>query len=177
MFTRGCPRCGDAFDYCGSCQPGRVYCGENCSKPVRAVSVRGAQVRYNARETEEGRRAHREEEQKRRGAKGVGDHRCGAGVVELQGSPAAGRPGGEEINEARAQPVPAGPAAAIAAPAEHAASEDAREWVLVAWPEVLEEARSRLGHEAACPFCGRSGRIVRVVAREEWRRRYHRRVG
>ena len=137
--------------------------------------MREAHVRYNARDTEEGRRAHQEEEQKRRGAKGVGDHRCGGGVVELEGSPAAVSPG-KEIDEERSRPVSVGPAAAIAAPAEHAASDDAREWVLVAWPEVLEEARARLGREAVCRFCGRSGRIVRVVAREEWRRRYHRRV-
>jgi hypothetical protein len=32
-------------------------------------------------------------------------------------------------------------------------------------------AHKRLGKQASCPFCGRRGRIVRVVSIDEWRRR------
>ena len=53
----------------------------------------------------------------------------------------------------------------------------ATKWVLVAGPELLVEAGSRLGTEATCPFCGRRGRIVRVVSLEQWRRRTRRGFG
>jgi hypothetical protein len=58
-----------------------------------------------------------------------------------------------------------------------AANDGGRTWVLVAWPELLEAARSRLGSEAMCPFCLRRGRIVQVVALEQWRHRLRHGVG
>ncbi len=52
------------------------------------------------------------------------------------------------------------------------------EWLLVAWPELLDAARQRQGTCAVCPFCGRRGRIERVVSVEEWRQVLrHRRGG
>ena len=66
-------------------------------------------------------------------------------------------------------------AQALAGPAEEQAPV---EWLLVAWPELLETARLRQGTWAVCPFCGRRGRIEQVVSVEEWRRVLrHRRGG
>ena len=45
------------------------------------------------------------------------------------------------------------------------------QWVLVASPGLLRAARGRLGSQASCPFCGRAGRIVRVVSLLQWCRR------
>lgn len=42
------------------------------------------------------------------------------------------------------------------------------EWVVVAWPEVLEEAKRLLGTEVGCPGCGRRGVVAAVVSRDDW---------
>jgi hypothetical protein len=44
------------------------------------------------------------------------------------------------------------------------------EWILVVPPELLGAARRREGALATCPFCGRCGRIRRVVSSDQWRR-------
>lgn len=44
------------------------------------------------------------------------------------------------------------------------------EWILVVPPDLLGAAQQRAGTEAICPFCGRRGRIRRVVSSEQWRR-------
>lgn len=43
-------------------------------------------------------------------------------------------------------------------------------WVLVVPPELRRAARRQEGAVASCPFCGRRGRIRRVVSTEQWRR-------
>jgi hypothetical protein len=42
------------------------------------------------------------------------------------------------------------------------------EWTLVAWPGLLAAGKRLLGAEVACPYCGRSGRVRRVLALKEW---------
>ncbi len=44
------------------------------------------------------------------------------------------------------------------------------EWILVVPPDLLGAAQQRAGTDATCPFCGRRGRIRRVVSSEQWRR-------
>ena len=280
LFTRPCGRCGRVFDYCGSCQPGRLYCGEACSIPARKESLRKAHVKYNDRDSKDGRRAHRLEEadrRERRARERVGDHRIqdqtgslqvpasaayqaaveasdavlapaapttlgtsGPGTEPWVGAPSPGRLYcGEACSEessrrtrsedsreahrlveadrceqrARARErvgnhriqdqmgrlqVPASAAyqpaaeasdAALVAPADPptlcapkpyapgtgpragAPAPASTEWVLVAWPGLLRAARRRLGTKASCPFCGRHGRIARVVSLDHWRRR------
>lgn len=66
MFLRRCKRCKETFEHCGSCEPGRLYCGQRCSEAARAESERAARDAYNARDTAEGRELHRLEEKARR---------------------------------------------------------------------------------------------------------------
>ena len=47
LFIRACASCAQAFDCCGSCEPGRRYCGNGCGMEARRESVRRAQARYN----------------------------------------------------------------------------------------------------------------------------------
>ena len=42
------------------------------------------------------------------------------------------------------------------------------QWLLVAWPELLEEATALLGAQVGCPGCGRRGVVVRVVSLDDW---------
>jgi hypothetical protein len=92
----------------------------------------------------------------------VGDHRCPEEIGELQVPALAATQAAAEVRDVT--PKRAARAAVV-------------EWILVAWPEALEEAQRRLGTEATCPFCGRRGRIVRVVSIEQWRRRTRRGFG
>ena len=129
----------------------------------------------------------------------VGDHRCRENPGGLEEAAMATKCIASEAVDARAEPAfpasfegvqegklaePAMAAKCVAAEAPGVCAEPAIavspegaqeakpvEWVLVAWPELLAAARRRLGAEASCPFCGRRGRIARVVCIEEWRRR------
>jgi hypothetical protein len=151
-------------------------------------SARKARDTYNARDTEEGRLVHCAEEADRRVRRArelVGDHRCREEVVGLQqpsftaqqfpllettdaqsGLPAPP----PSLLAAEPEPVAERPHATPLPSARTAAEPEAIEWVLVAWPELLSVARRREGTEASCPFCGRRGRIGRVVSLDEWRR-------
>lgn len=181
LFTRACERCGKPFDYCGSCQPGRLYHGEECSKAARKESARAARAKYNDRGSEEGQEVHRLEEAARRGriAEGrVGDRRLQALAGRLLVPASAAHQAAAEVRDG-ALMVPAAPptldvadpCTAAAEPQVDTARPAPTEWTLVAWPELLPAARRRLGTEAVCPFCGRRGRIVRVVSFDDWRRR------
>lgn len=174
LFSRPCGRCNEIFEYCGSCQPGRLYCGAECSEDAREESVRVAHAKFNDRTSPEGLEVHRLEEKERRDRKAkardgpVGDQRLPEETGELT-VPALVTPYvATEVRDARLEPaVTLLPAVVVeAAPAER----EPVEWILVAWPEVLATARRRLGTEASCPFCGRRGRIVRVVTLHEWQR-------
>ena len=92
----------------------------------------------------------------------MGDHRCPEEAGELQVPASAAVPPAEEVRDA--ERARAARAALV-------------EWILVAWPELLDQARGRRGSEAICPFCGRQGRIVRVVSLDQWRRRTRRGLG
>ena len=159
LFTRSCGRCPAVFDYCGSCQPGRLYCDDECSEAARAESVQEAHAKFNDRESPEGREIHRLEEKERRdrqaGAR-VGDQRCSEETGELEVPASVANQSAAEARDAKP---------------ERAARAAVVEWILVATPELLEQAQERLGTEATCPFCGRRGRIVRVVSLDQWRRR------
>ena len=179
LFVRLCARCDKSFDYCGSCQPGRRYCGEVCSAGARIASVRGAHAKYNDRDSDEGQEVHRLEEadrRARRSAETVGDHRCHEKSGELRVRPStAPHAVAETLDAALINPVP--PVSEASELRGGAPAPERREWLLVAWPEVLEAARRRQGTEASCPFCGRQGRIVEVISVTEWRRRSMRGFG
>ena len=154
-----------AFDHCGSCQPGQRYCGERCRAGARKASVRKAQIKY--RGSAEGREAHNEEERERKARRAperVGDQRCPEKGGDLREGVTAVDPVVTESPDARETPV------VPVAPVVAAKKSEPVSWVLVAWPEVLEAARKRVGTEANCPYCGRCGRIERVVSPAEWRR-------
>lgn len=154
-------------------------------------SVRLAHDKFHDRGSAEGLEIHRLEEQERRDRQvaeeerdedpapapvepeaactRVGDHRCHEedGSV-LEPASVVTKAAGAEVVD-----VPAGP---LPHPIR-TACDALLEWVLVAEPKLLEQARRRLGDEASCPSCGLRGRIVRVVALEEWRRRTRRGLG
>lgn len=149
-------------------------------------SVRLAHEKFHDRGSAEGLEIHRLEEQERRDRQvaeerapapvepeavwtRVGDHRCHEedGPVHEPASVVAKAAVAEVVD------VPAGP---LPHPTR-TACDALLEWVLVAEPKLLEQARRRLGDEASCPSCGRRGRIVRVVALKEWRRRTRRGLG
>ena len=181
------------FDYCGSCQPGRLYCGEACSGAAREESTRTARAKYNDRDSEEGREAHRIEEADRRARERVGDHRLQDQTGRLEVRAAAAYQASAKASDAApispaAQPTPTvleithsrtalgslEPRGLGAEPPAGAPNPAPAEWILVAWPGSLRAARRRLGTEASCPFCGRRGRIARVVSLAQWRRRVRR---
>jgi hypothetical protein len=180
LFWRPCGRCGLPFEYCGSCQPGRTYCGEVCSEAARAESTRRARGKYNDRDSDEGREAHRAEEadrRERRARARVGDHRLQEQAGGLELIPSAAFQAAAESNDAAlvspvSQPVlevldHCAPCAEPRAERPHPVPV---EWVLVAWPGLLQAALRRVGTDATCPFCGRCGRITRVVSLDRWRR-------
>lgn len=174
---RPCVRCEKPFDYCGSCQPGRRYCGDVCTADARRASVRRAQSKYNDRDSDEGQEVHRVEEadrRARRSADSVGDHRCHEKPRELRVRPSTALHAvSETFDVTLASPVASLPV--IEVPELHGEPAlDRLEWVLVAWPELLAAARVRLGTETSCPFCGRQGRVAEVISIERWRRRSRR---
>ena len=171
LFMRTCLSCDKPFDYCGSCQPGRRYCGNACSEPARVACVRQAQAKYNDRDSDEGREIHRLEEADRRerhGAMPVGDHRCPANSGRLRVAPSTAPHVVAETSDAATSISPVAPSSVEAFELQ---PEVRPEWTLVASPSLLAAASRRLGDEASCPFCGRQGRIVEVVSVEQWRRR------
>lgn len=197
LFLRPCKRCGTPFEYCGSCQPGRRYC-EECSEPAQVARERRARDNYNDRDSEEGREAHRLEEAERRARRArerVGDRRCPRESDGVDGPALAACPAAKEATDAtpssstavaqterasgpeepRWAVCPSTVGEGAGGPALLGSSRSSRvewvEWILVAWPELLEAAQKRLGNWATCPFCGRRGRIVQVVSIDEWRRR------
>jgi hypothetical protein len=185
QFFRPCKRCGEPFEFCGACEPGRLYCGDACSKAAREESVRQARDKYNDRGSEEGREAHRIEEADRRERRRVGDQRRReqAGRVEMLAAAAyrAAEEASNEVSVPFASPLaPSLPSLGDPRGAnDRAASATTAptEWVLVAWPELLAQAQQRLGTEASCRFCSRRGQIVRVISIEEWRREVRRGFG
>jgi hypothetical protein len=149
LHFRQCKRCLQAFGYCRSREPGRLYCFE-CS-PL-AGREREQRARRAYRRSDEGREQHRDEERRRRERlRGVGDRRCAPeqGGVETRATTAAYQAAVEEPADAR----------------------DTLEWVLVAWPEVLAAAERMLGEQLGCPCCWRRGRVTEVLELAEWRRR------
>lgn len=154
LFYRPCKRCEQAFWYCRSREPGRLYC-EACVEPAAKKRIERAQSKY--RKSAEGREQHRDEEAERRerqrGRGRVGDRRLEAEGGQLQG------------------PSTAAPMRSVAEESQdESSSPEAKpiEWVVVAWPEVLEEAKGLLGTEVGCPGCGRRGVVVAVVSRDDW---------
>ena len=156
LFYRPCARCQQAFLYCRGREPGRRYCGEACATWAKGERERKARKTYRA--SLEGQEQHRDEEEERRARRrlaAVGDRRLEVESREVQ----------------RVDP---------ASPYVHATEEghgepgqeegDRVEWVLVAWPGVLEAAAAMLGAEVGCPGCGRRGRVIRVVSLAEWHR-------
>jgi hypothetical protein len=111
--------------------------------------VKRAQKQY--RKSPEGQEQHRDEERRRRERQreGVGDRRCGAeeGGIERLATAAACQADEEPENEG-----------------------EELEWKLVAWPEVLARAWQLLGSQLECGCCGRRGRVMEVLALDEWRR-------
>lgn len=129
-----------------------MYC-EACAEPAAEERIQRAQSKY--RHSAEGREQHRDEEAERRERQRgrVGDRRLESGDGQLQG------------------PSTAAPLRCVAeeSPDEASSPEAKRvEWVVVAWPEVLEEAKRLLGTEVGCPGCGRRGLVVAVVSRDDW---------
>lgn len=187
FFVRQCELCGATFDVCGSCEPGRRYCRGGCSDIARVESVRLAHDKFHDRGSPEGLEIHRLEEQERRDRQvaeqerdqepapapmgpeavrtRVGDHRCHEEDGPVLEPASVVAKAAAEVVDVPADPLPH---------PIRTTCDALLEWVLVAEPKLLEQARRRLGGEASCPSCGRRGRIVRVVALEEWRHRTRR---
>jgi hypothetical protein len=107
----------------------------------------------------------------------VGDHRCQEKLGELGVRPSTAPHAVTETIDAAlsnrvSPPVIEAPELCSGAP-----TPDRLEWILVAWPSLLEAASRRKGAEATCPFCGRQGRIVEVISIDQWRRRPRRGFG
>lgn len=150
LFLVPCGWCGEPFHFCRRCEPGRRYCGEECSLLAKRERARRARKKY--RSSPEGREQHRDEEaerRERRRAERVGDRRC-------------------EDKPAPVQRV----AARVAVAESDGAPEgvDEVEWLLVVWPGLLAIAERWLGEHVACPFCGHLGRVARVIEWEDWHR-------
>lgn len=92
----------------------------------------------------------------------VGDQRCAGGADEAEERSLTGSPAGMEVSDGlwvlgqasmsdkeRGEPV---------------------EWLLVAEPELLPQAKRLVGTTASCPFCGKRGRIGGLASTEQWRR-------
>ncbi len=176
LFFRPCGGCCDPFDYCGSCQPGRRYCGDVCSAAALIASQRRARRKHNARDTEEGREVHRAEEAERRARRArerVGDNSCAAKTGGVQEPASTTQDVTAEANDDVLIPLDS---LSVLDTAERIGLEReppvrAVEWVLVAWPELSVAAHRRQDTRSTCPFCGRQGRIVRVVSLDHWRQR------
>jgi hypothetical protein len=155
LFYRACKRCQRAFFYCRGRQPGRLYCGEECSTGAREDRERRAHKKY--RESPEGIEQHRDEEaerRERRQLERVGDRRCESEQGQLQ-------------TVATTAPYARGVEEKCDAPRRE--QDERVEWLVVAWPGLLIRAAELLGRQVACPCCGRRGPVVRVVELDDWR--------
>lgn len=142
--------------------------------------MRGAHTRYNDRDSDEGQQVHRAEEadrRARRSAETVGDHRCHEKSGELRVRPSTAPHAVAETIDAALINLVVPPVIEASELGDVAPASERLEWLLVAWPELLEAARRRQGTEASCLFCGRQGRIVEVISVEEWRHRSRRGFG
>ncbi len=85
-----CPRCQKRFYICRHCDRGHVYCCRQCSMASRREKCRKYRRIY--RQSEEGKKDHRDRERSRRrrqvlDAKSVGDQRSGGGYSSAKVSP------------------------------------------------------------------------------------------
>lgn len=150
LFCRPCKRCHEAFLYCRSREPGRRYCGD-CATPAQKDRERKARKAY--RESPEGIEQHRDEEAERRERERVGDRRLEVTEGQLQVASAVapytrtGEENRDEPGRGRGEQV---------------------EWLVVAWPGLLEGASGLLGTEVECPGCSRRGFVVRVLSLDDW---------
>lgn len=150
LHYRQCKRCQQAFEYCHSREPGRLYCFD-CA-PI-AKQERKQRARRKYRRSEEGQKQHCDEESERRERlRDVGDRRCmpQATRIDTRATTAAYETAVEEFGDGARNDF---------------------EWVLVAWPEVLAAAKQLLGSQIMCRCCGRLGRVSEVLELAEWRRR------
>lgn len=155
LFYRPCRRCQRAFFYCRGREPGRLYCGEECSADAKQERERRARKKY--RESPEGIEQHRDEEaarRERRQLKRVGDRR-----TELEG--------GQLQRLETTAPYERGVEEKCDVPRRDAG--ESVEWVLVAWPGLLTRAAQLLDTQVGCLCCGRRGNVFRVVDLDNWR--------
>jgi hypothetical protein len=154
LFYRPCKRCERPFFYCRGREPGRLYCGEECSAGAKEDRERKARKKY--RRSPDGIEQHRDEEAERRGRRHlerVGDRRTEPEKGQLETATTTAPC--ERVEES------------CNAPGQ---DEGERvEWLLVAWPELLAEAAQLLGAQVECPCCGRRGPVARVLELDDWR--------
>jgi len=154
LFYRPCKRCQRAFLYCRAREPGRLYCGEECSAGAKEEREHRARKKY--RESPEGIEQHRDEEAERRDRRQldrVGDRRTEPARGQLQTATTTA-PYERSVEENCDAP---------------AAGRDPVEWLLVVWPGLLADAAQLMGAQVECPCCGRRGRVVHVVELDDWR--------
>ena len=155
LFYRPCGRCQQAFFYCRSRQPGRLYCGEECSAGAKEDRERRARKKY--RDSPDGIEQHRDEEAERRGRRQlerVGDRRpkLVSGQLQRLATTAPYERGVEEKRDAQRRD-----------------GGESVQWNVVAWPGLLTHAAQLLDTQVGCPCCGRRGTVVRVVGLDDWR--------
>jgi hypothetical protein len=149
LFYRPCQRCQRPFLQCRAREPGRLYCGEECSAAAKAERERRARRKY--RDSPDGREQHRDEEVRRRERQQlarVGDRRTEPGHGQLH-RVATTAPSERRVEERRDEP--------------RQEQDEQLAWLVVAWPGLLSEAVQLLGELVDCPCCGRRGAVIRVV--------------
>jgi hypothetical protein len=184
LIIRPCKRCGEPFQHCRGCEPGRLYCLA-CSPLASRERERKAHKTYYR--SDEGREQHHYEEHERRKRRrwearqqvlqGGRDRRCAPEDGRLQVVASASRSAGEEPSDG---PVPEHrgieQTSVLGTGTAEGGNEEANrevgtvEWTVVAWPGCAAAARRLLETEVACPFCGRSGVVRRVLTLDQWRR-------
>ena len=155
LFYRPCGRCQQAFFYCRGREPGRLYCGEECSALAKEDRERRARKKY--RESPEGIEQHRDEEAERRERRQferVGDRRTELESGQLQRLTTTA-PYERGVEEKRDVPRRDG--------------SESVQWTLVAWSGLLTLAAQLLDTQVGCPCCGRRGTVIRVVEFADWR--------
>ncbi len=141
-----CPRCGAWVAMCRSCYRNHVYCSKECSAAARHEGKQDWQHRH--RQTEAGRKDHREQERARRLQKSVGRHTSPAceDVCTMAPKPTpSGKETGFDADQAEVQ---------TAEPAIDRAVEDYGE------PFFTVAGSLEAGQVHRCAFCGRTGVIV-----------------
>lgn len=96
----------------------------------------------------------------------VGDQRCAGPLEDRQRASPTASYAVAEVRDA--PPVAPLPPVQTLSPARE--ERGPVEWTLVVPRELLGAARRREGTLATCSFCGRRGRIRRVVSTEQWQR-------